>query len=150
LFANKEHQEECKEEEGGSPSYVSHSVSPPMTTCVTPAHDNLVTDEVLMVYTNDLEERNAWLNERFIELDRTCVNLISEVETLTAVIAQLKSKLKATGYNEDDEGQCHENLTKRKYLVEEENAKLSHELLILINSFVTHYDLSDRQKFPTR
>jgi hypothetical protein len=81
---------------------VSQSASPTIMTCVTPAHDNLVTDEV-MAYITNLEERNEWLNEHVVDLNRNSVNLVSGVEILTAVIVRLKAKLVATE-NEDDEG----------------------------------------------
>ena len=74
--------------------------------------------------------------------------LISEVETLTAEIKQLKCKLMAHAKEDDDEG-CNEYSTNRRHHVQEENAELSEELSILIHSFVTHSDLADRRKFPT-
>ena len=151
---------------GSSPACSSrtHAV---LSQCVTPAAAG---NEILESadkkkddYRTVLEDTNARLNERVIELARSNFDLVVKMEALTAEIERLK-KVKSNdvhneGNNIDDRGQRRQEdeedkeeknaseMTKR-HRIQVENAELSRELAMLINDFVTSSRFVDGRKFP--
>ncbi|KAI2511868.1 hypothetical protein MHU86_2600 [Fragilaria crotonensis] len=128
-----------------------------LTTCITPTsnnHDNFESKKDL--YTAVLEEKNARLHERVIELDRSHVNLVVQVEALTAEITRLKvhgDDVQEQGHviATEESQMCDENNTSaksRKHRIQVENTKFSRELSILINDFVTSSCFADKRRFP--
>jgi hypothetical protein len=126
---------------------------PPMTTCVTPATNEKL-ESMRDKYTTSLEEKNAWLNQRVIELDRSHVNLVVRTETLTAEIARLKvhsTEIDEQYHDADakESGKWQTDpLKTRKHRIQVENTQFSRELSILNNDFVSSSSLADRRKFP--
>jgi chromosome segregation ATPase len=85
-------------------------------------NDITIADET-MAYIEHLEERNALLHKRVIELECESADLTSQVKSLDPELARLK---------------LDDNSTKRKHRVDQENAELSHQLSIVIHNFLTN------------
>lgn len=148
------------EEEISSPETRSYTMPymatrPPMTTCVTPA-TNKKLESMKEKYTTALKEKNAWLNKRVSELDRSHVNLVVKMEALTAEIARLKvhsKNIDTQQFNDADaeqSGKCDSDpmLKSRKHRIQIENTQFSRELSMLIDDFVNRSSFADKRKFP--
>jgi hypothetical protein len=111
-------------------------------------------------YAAALEEANARLKERLVELDRSHVSLIVKVDALSAEITRLKVQDSSDDTNtnyidhdvekEDDTYADSEEKfeNSRKKRIQVENTELARELSTLIQGFITRSRLSDRRKFP--
>lgn len=159
LSSNYDHGKEKSSPDSSRSQVLSCTMSTQLqlTTCITPTsnnHDNFESKKDL--YTAVLEEKNARLHERVIELDRSHVNLVVQVEALTAEITYLK----AHGDDVQEQGHvvateesqmCDENNTSAKsgkHQIQVENTKFSRELSILINDFVTSSCFAVKRRFP--
>ena len=132
------------------------SLLTPMVTCVTPVaqHENMSSKERKLVdYIKMLEAKNDLLNKQLADLDCSRVQLALTLENLTLEMQQLKFEQSGEpvilGRGDDDDEKFRESSATRKRRVQQENYKLSHELAIMIQDFVTSSSLSDRRKFPT-